>query len=164
MKNLTATLLLLAACDTAIYAEPPVTEAGPRYTVDIFVMGPMAGTDLAQEYVAEAEEILGFEIVVHASPGPGVATIVLTDPGTPNGEFRIADDCHRVGWANSAHSLAHELGHFGGLGHIEIEGNLMATPYPGFDVGWWQVETMAKTLGARAARCGLVDGPQSDPA
>lgn len=142
---------LIAGCTA------PEPESEPRYVVDVFVMGPVAGTEHVAEYIAGAEDILGLEIVLHAEPGPGILTAVLTEPSAPNGEIHGPDGCNRIAWANSAHSLAHEIGHFGGLEHNALEGNLMAHPVPGLLFDALMFEQVTKGLGRRAARCGLAE-------
>src|SRR5690606_33406697 len=122
-----AIALSVAICASCTH-EP--IEAPPRYVVDVFVMGPAVGTEHAAAYVADAEDILGLEIVLHADPRPGVLAVTLADPSEPDGYFHCYDPCHCVAWANSGHSLAHEIGHYGGLQHNSMEGNLMAQPVP----------------------------------
>lgn len=94
------------------------------------------------ETIAEAEEILGMQLVPMEGDG-GVTLTMHPAIGELRGWTDAPDACTPVSWSeDSARVLAHELGHALGLQHVEEPGNVMGMEIEAWELTDEQVDTM----------------------
>ncbi len=141
-------LLLLAACGD---------EEATEYRSDTlrwFVWPSLQ--EPSPEDIEAVEDIFGMEMV-RADGAFGAVTIYLVEPGPPpldNWGTGVSCTPHVSVNAGRVESLAHEIGHTHGLGHLDVPGNLMtSTADNGTDLTSEQIDKVRESAWRIESSC-----------